>query len=124
MAKIFEMDPEAQATWNEWVAARPENVQVMCRALPPDRLYRMKSTGHRVQLYSYCEDGTLTVIVSGKYNAVMFDRRVFGISAADLEECELPLPGERLGAALTEQKDVDKFIERARSTGALNPESN
>ena len=111
MAKIKEID---EAAWNEWVATRPESVQKLCRQLPPNRLYRLKTSGHRVTLYSYCEDGTLTVEVSGEYNAVMFDRRVFGIKPEDLEECDLPKPGEPLGTILTDRKEVEAFCATMR----------
>ena len=59
----------------------------------------MKSTGHRVTMYSYSENGTVTVNVTGDYNVVVFERQVFGISPDDLEECDLPAPGEFLGHA-------------------------
>lgn len=111
MAKIYELD---EAAWSEWVATRPESVQKLCRQLPPDRLYRLKTSGHRVTLYSYSEDGTLTVVVSGEYNAVTFGRKVFGIKPEDLEECELPQPGEPLGEMLTDPKDVEAFCATIR----------
>jgi hypothetical protein len=107
MAKIREMD---QAAWKAWVATRPECVRVLCERLPPDRLYLLKSSGHRVFMYSYQENGTVTVCVTGEYNALTFERLVFGISPDDLEECDLPGPDEVLGAVLTEQEDVDAFI--------------
>lgn len=69
MAKVREMNEEG---WREWVATRPESVQKLCVRLPPDRLYRMKSTGQRVTLLSYGEDDTLRVNVSAEYNAVHF----------------------------------------------------
>ena len=33
---------------------------------------------------------TLKVTVSGQFNAVAFERQVFGIKPEDLEECDLP----------------------------------
>ena len=84
MAKVAELDMVA---FNAWVETRPPVVQALCERLPPDRLYRLKSSGHRVTLRSYCEDGTVTVNVTGQYNALAFDRYVFGIAPADLEEC-------------------------------------
>lgn len=106
MAKIQEID---EVAWREWVASRPESVQKLCRQLPPGRLYRLKTSGHRVTLYSYAEDGTVTVNVTGEYNAVTFERQVFGIKPEDLEECDLPEPGELLGTMLTDPKDVEAF---------------
>ncbi len=79
-----------QSSWDEWVAGRPASVAALCRKLPPDRLYKMRSTGHRVTLYSYSEGGTVSVIVANKYNKrVQMDRNVFGINPDDLEECDL-----------------------------------
>ncbi len=106
MAKIQEID---EVAWREWVASRPESVQKLCRQLPLGRLYRLKTSGHRVTLYSYAEDGTVTVNVTGEYNAVTFERQVFGIKPEDLEECDLPEPGELLGTMLTDPKDVEAF---------------
>lgn len=107
MAKIAELD---QAAFDAWVAARPECIQTMCRKLPPDRLYKMKSTGHRVTLHSYSEDGTVTVDITGQYNCIVMDRQVFGIDADDLEECDLPDSNEVIGTLLTEPEEVDGFI--------------
>lgn len=111
MAKVREMD---QAAFEEWVADRPPVVQEMCKKLPPDRLYRMTSTGRRVTLYSYSGDGTVTVEVSPKYNALVFGRRVFGVAADDLAECDLPGPDEPVGALLTEDDDIDDFCRSVR----------
>ena len=111
MAIITELD---QKRWDEWVATRPPIIQELCKKFPPNRLYKLKSSNHRVTLYSYNEDGTMTVIVSGEHNAVMFERRVFGIKPEDLEECDLPGKDEPLGTMLTEQEEVDKFIEENR----------
>jgi hypothetical protein len=112
MAKIANV--VNQKGWEEWVSGRPPVVQDLCRKLPPDLLYRMKSTGHRVTVYSYGEDGTVTVLVTGDYNLVTFDREVFGIKPEDLEECDLPPEGEPLGTVLTEPEEVDAFVEKAR----------
>ena len=97
MAKIAKLNQEA---WQEWVATRPPVVQAICLRLPPDTLYRMKSTGQRVTIYSYSENGTVTVHVTGDFNFVTFERGVFGVDPNDLEECELPAPDELLGALI------------------------
>ena len=94
MAKIAELNNKA---WCDWVATRPEGIQKLCRQLPPDRLYRMKTIGQRVTIYSYSEDGTVTVDVSGEYNFALFERRVFGVNPDDLEECDVPDAREILG---------------------------
>lgn len=115
MAKIIEWTDEQRAEWDAWVASRPLVVQDMARRLPPDRLYRMASTGHRVTLYSFSEDGTVTVNVGGDFNAVVFERRVFGVSPDDLTECDLPGPDDPCGSLLTDEADVGDYIESVRA---------
>lgn len=95
------------------MASRPECVRVLCEKLPPDRLYRMKSTGQRVTLHSYSENNTVTVDISGDYNLITFDRQVFGINPDDLEECDIPR-GELLGTAIVQNDDVEAFIDKIR----------
>ena len=104
MAIIRDMDHKE---WDKWVEGRPEIMQKMCRKLPPDRLYQMKSTGHKVMIYSFSEDLTVTVVVSKIYNAVAFERKVFGIDPNDLEECELPDADEPTGSL---EDIIDEFV--------------
>lgn len=89
--------PLDQDSWNAWVSTRPEVIQEMCRSHPPDRLYCMASTGHRVTIYSYSEDKTCTVSVTGDYNLVTLERNVFGIPIDQLTECDPPGPNEPVG---------------------------
>ena len=114
MAKIIEWSEEQEKAWEDWVSTRPQIIQDLCERFPPYNLYRLKSSGHRVTLYSYSEDGTITVNVSGEYNAVTFDRQVFGIKPEDLEECDLPGTDEWIGTVLTGEEDVKEFIDRVR----------
>lgn len=112
MAVIFPLDEQALAAW---VAERPPSIQKMVASHPPNRLYLLKSSNHRVTIYSYCENGTVTVNVTGEYNRVLFGRRVFGISLDDLVECDLPGLDEPLGdtsveAGLTDQDVRDILI--------------
>lgn len=111
MAKISELDVDG---WNAWVSTRPAAVQDLCKRLPPDRLYLLKTSNRRVTLYSYSEDGTVTVNVTGEYNMVTFSRQVFGINPDDLEECDLPADDEPLGEMLTERVDIEEFIDLVR----------
>lgn len=103
MAKLAEIDEEQM----EWMESRPEEIKQMIEKIPPNLLYMMKSSGHRVTIYSYGEDGTVTVFVSGQYNQVTFERRVFGIKPEDLEECDLPDENEELGVLLNEEQTRD-----------------
>jgi hypothetical protein len=112
MAKVAEMNEAAMA---EWLEERPQVIKDMATRHPPNLLYRMKSTGHRVTLYSYSEDGTVSVIVSGRYNLLTFERKVFGVNPDDLEECDFPPSDEPVGAMLTEDADVREFIDAAKS---------
>lgn len=98
MAKLTGFDEEEITAW---LATRPPTIQEMHRKHPAGRLYRMASTGHRVTIYSYSEGGTVTVDITGEYNLLDFERRVFGINPSELTECDLPVPGESLGATLT-----------------------
>lgn len=113
MAKIPNLEMNMKA-FDEWAESRPPEVQELIRRLPPDRLYRMKSTGSRVTLIAYAEDGTVRVNITGEFNAVVFERQVFGVKADDLEECELPKEGEPLGAMLTEDADINEYIDAVR----------
>ena len=87
MAKFAELDLDA---FNAWVSSRPAIVRRLVARLPPDRLYLMKSTGQCVTVFSYGEDGTVAVDVRKKLKLQSIERRMFGISPDDLEECELP----------------------------------
>ena len=111
MAKIEGFDEEGM---KEWLLTRPQVIQDMAKLIPPGRLYRLHDGGRRVFPYSYNENGTLTVVVSGEYNLVVFERNVFGIKPEDLEECDLPGPEEEVGVVLTDNEDVDAFIEANR----------
>jgi hypothetical protein len=108
MAKIAEIN---QSGLNEWLQGRPDCIIDMVKRYPPNVLYRMKSTGQRVTIIAYAEDSTVRVLVSGDYNAIIFDREVFGISLEDLEECDLPDSNERLGTLLKTEEEIDWYFE-------------
>lgn len=105
------------AAFDEWIKTRPQVIQEMAASHPPDRLYRMGSSGHRCTIYSYAEDKTVTVNVTGEFNRVLFGRQVFGITLEDLTECELPSPDENVGDTAMEagmnHDDVEKVIRSA-----------
>jgi hypothetical protein len=90
MRKIIEWTEAERDFWISWVNSRPPVIQDLCYQLPPDNLYRRKSSGDKVTIYSYEEDGTVTVSVQRKYNpgCCLFDRRVFGVSPEDLKVVE------------------------------------
>lgn len=111
MAVIREITDQKAA--DEWIKSRPHVVQDMIAQCPPNRLYRI-SAGQRVTIYSYSEDRTVTVDVSGEYNRVVFGRRVFGIPIDDLVECDLPGPDEDVGDTAQEagydQNDIEEIL--------------
>ena len=111
-----------QPTWDDWLSACPPSVQQLAALVPPDRLYIMWSTGHRVTVEGYSEDGTLAVAILGTYNRVAFERWVFGVPAADLVECDLPHADEEIGAMLTDPQEIEECVERlaAMRTGGTH----
>ena len=116
MAVVREIDgPEFEV----WLRALPESIQPLVRSHPPDRLYRMASTGQRVTIVSYSEDRTVTVDVTGEFNLISFARRVFGVEIDDLSECERPGPAEPVGELDRELNEVFTSV-RAPKTQAPN----
>lgn len=85
--------------WSEWVESRPEIVKEVARKLHPWKLYKFGD--HRVTLYSISEDGTVTVNVTGEFNSVVFERRVFGVNPTELVECDFPGENEITGSLLS-----------------------
>lgn len=110
MATILHWTADQLREYAEWVSSRPAKVQAMIRKWPPDKLYRLTTSGHRVRINSYLDDGTVVVLIDGRYNAVMFDRMVHGVRPENLVECDLPKPGEVVGTALTDPEAVRNFI--------------
>ena len=124
MAEFFEPTKEQKIEWGKWVSDRPDDVRRVAERFNPWTLYRMKSTGQRVSVYSYGEqeDGetTLTVNITGDYNRVAFNRQVFGINPNDLEECDLPDKAELVGEFMSEDEQVD-YINSRRRENSLPP---
>jgi hypothetical protein len=93
--------------WLTWAAERPPLIReaIEKHKLDPWTLYRLKTTGQRVYLLSISEPSptadqkvTVRVGVSGEFNLVTFERDVFGVDPAELEECDLPGPTEQIGS--------------------------
>lgn len=97
--------------FRKWVRSRPKKVRAVAERFDIWTLYRLKDTGDRVTLHAFANDGTVTVIVSGRFNLVMFEREVFGINPNDLEECDLPTADEPVGAALSPKEAADSLDE-------------
>jgi hypothetical protein len=110
MARFKEPTPEQEQGWKEWVASRPDRVRAVAERFEPWTLYRLKTTGDRVTILGFSEGDPITMDVSitGEFNLIMFDRRVFGIDPNDLEPCDLPNVNEPVGAMMSaEQVDID-----------------
>jgi hypothetical protein len=103
VADIYKPTPDQEQAWIEWCDTRPPAVRAVAMRFRPWKLYKLHNSGHRVTIYSFGEeeDGTisLTVNVTGKYNALMFERRVFGVKPDGLSECALPDANELVGSA-------------------------
>jgi hypothetical protein len=113
---IQEPTKELEDDWDRWVAERPPAVRMVAEKFKPWKLYRLKSSGHRVTIVSFGEhqDGaTLTVAVTGDFNFVINDRTVFGIKPDDMEECDLPGPDEKLGSILSGEQ-VEENLDALR----------
>jgi hypothetical protein len=111
MAILFELDED---TWREWLSTRPEVIRKVAERLLPNRLYRLTTTGQRVTLEAYREDGTVTVGVRGQFNRTPFEQEVFGVNPDDLIECDLPGPHERVGAILTNLDEIKMYQDAMR----------
>lgn len=68
---------------NLWFITRPKIIKDMIGQFPPYCKVRIKSTGQTAHLYSYNEDGTLTVTVQASTEFLPY--RVFGLKCDDLE---------------------------------------
>jgi len=117
MARIVEPTKKEQKEWDKWVKSRPDNVRAIAERFDPWSLYKMK-TGQRCTLYSFGEqeDGsvTLSVNITGQFNFTDFDRCVFGVYPDDLEPCDLPASDEMLGTILTNDSDIENYIDEIR----------
>ena len=122
MARIFEPTKAQEKSFKKWVASRPAIVRVVAERFEPWSLYRLKTTGQRVQVISFGEGHddvvTLTVRVSAEFNATLFERDVFGINPDDLEPCELPGPDEPVGALLAPE-EVDANLDALRAMAGI-----
>lgn len=113
MANLYEFDEQKLKEWHEWLKDRPQIIKDLAKQLPPNKLYLLKTSNHKVTLISYEENGTVTVNVSGDFNRVIFERNVFGVNPENLEECDIPNK-DGCGLILTESQDIDAFVDAVR----------
>lgn len=64
----------------DWLATRPEVIQEMGNKYPPWVEYKMN--GKPCELYSYSEDGTVTVLTTDIFGLVPY--KVFGVNPEEL----------------------------------------
>ena len=124
MARFDEPKPGEWETWQAWLAERPAHVRAVAERFDPWSLYRLRTTGHRVMIMSFCEHWgriTVTVGVTAKFNRLLHERQVFGIDPADLEPCDLPRPDEPVGAMLTQAEvhanleELEEIVRKGRA---------
>lgn len=101
MAIWIKWTEEQEKMYEQWVAERPPSIRenIAKHNLRADRLYLLKTTGHRVVLNSFVEKGTVSVNILGKFNPKTIipgktERTVYNINPADLEECDWDGPVE------------------------------
>jgi len=110
MAKLPGITSERIEEFNNWILSRPEIIQKTVKEFPPDVLYKLKPDNLRVMIVGYNEDGTLVVLVSGRFNKIPYEHQITGITTDNLEECDLPVEGEELGTMFTDKAEIDKYI--------------
>jgi len=77
-----------------WLEGRPQIIKDLVVKLPPSCRYKLSSTGQHCDVYSYSENGTVTITVNGHDSEVldainkMIPMNVFGINPNDLEFIE------------------------------------
>lgn len=118
--RFIEPTLEQIRLWKEWVASRPPVVKEIVEQIDPWTLYRIKDTGHRGIFYSVSEDQTITLTITGTYNLIDFERRVFGYKLNDLEPCDPPLPSEPVGVYMTPE-EARAYINSRRAENGLDP---
>lgn len=111
MAKLdgFDMDG-----FDKWLETRPQVIKDLAKRFPPNVLYRIKDTGHRVFVRGYDEDGTLIMHVGSEFNRITFAHDMSGVPPEDLEECDFPPDDEPVGALLTDENDIKEYLHLLR----------
>lgn len=106
MANYYEPTDDEKQEWSEWLSSRPVVIQQLGEQFQPWGLYKLKNTGQCVYPCAFNEDGSLTVVVSAEFNAVLEERQVFGVLPKNLEPCELPGKGAAVGYIVWRSGDI------------------
>ncbi len=112
MARFCEPTKKQLKGWKKWASKRPPVIQALAERFDPWTLYRLDN-GDRVQVVSFCEDGTVTVAVTRHFNLILFERQVFGINPDLLTECDLPGPDELVGEMMPNPTEAEFAMVRA-----------
>ena len=67
--------------FKKWLEKRPKIIKTLAKKFPPWFEYRIKKTNQKCQIYSYSENGTLSVLVN---NTVLDCYKVFGLKPIDI----------------------------------------
>lgn len=114
MVKIYEPDQEEIAEYEGWIESRPEPIKSIAKRFRPWILYTLRDTNQNVTIYSFSENGTVTIDVGAKYNdQLLFEKRVFNINPNDLKECE-SMPNISNPVPVLTSEEVDTNIDIIR----------
>ncbi len=87
------MDKLKELHNSEWYKTRPKKIRDMIDMFPGHIPVRIKSTGQKAHVYSYSENGTVSVAVIYSENPNIRQlvpdqegHRVFGLSLSDIEK--------------------------------------
>lgn len=115
MARWMKPTPKQLKGYQKWVKKRPPVVRKICERLNPWELYWLN--GQRVIVHGVNEDGTVTVVVSAKFNFVFMERTVFGVDPDELTPCELPGPNDQVGIFATPEEALELIDARRKKNG-------
>ncbi len=111
MARFVEPTEAELAEFAEWLKDRPAIIQELAARIDPWSLYLLKTTGQRVTLVAYAEDGTVRVDVAACVNpGLLFERTVFGVNPDNLEPCDIPEDAgdhEPILSAIEAEENID-----------------
>lgn len=110
-----EPDPEEVAFYEAWAASRPPGVQAAANLVNPWTIYLLKTTGQRVYVIAYGEDGTVRVRVEARFNPNLdFERSVFGVDPADLVPHGVPDDYDEDRQPLIPNSELDASLDAIR----------
>ena len=106
-------------SFEEWLKTGPLIIQEMAKKYPPNKFYKIRGKGHICTLYSYSENNTVTVDITGDFNKLTIERRVFDINIDDLVETEFD-ETQPTGVLFTKEDDIENYIKIMRNNLDFN----